>query len=42
MLSHDAINWREKTQVLPSTFPGELYVSPSVEYNEENKNVFLK
>jgi len=38
--SHDAINWSEETQVLPSTSPGELYVSPSVEYNE-NKNEFL-
>lgn len=38
--SYDAISWGEEVQVLPSTSPGELYVSPSVEYDEDS-NEFL-
>lgn len=34
--SHDAVNWSKESQVLPPTLPGELYVSPAVEYDENN------
>jgi len=34
--SHNGVNWSKESQILPPTLPGELYISPAVEYDKNN------